>query len=156
VTDGATPQPPAVPRLLGYAGLLPQAAAVAVLVAGPQAWHFFALSIAYAYAALILSFLGGLWWGLAAAPGNAAPPPGWLWIAAIAPSLVALATALPWAIGARWPEPSLVVLGLSLLLSLLVDRQLAATALAPTWWMALRLPLSLGLGTLTLVAAALG
>ncbi|MBB4858409.1 hypothetical protein HNO88_001728 [Novosphingobium chloroacetimidivorans] len=139
---------------LGLAGLLPQAACVAVLALGPEPWHFSALSLGYAYSALILSFLGGMWWGLAA--GKAASIPPWIWFAAIAPSLIALATAVPWAIGAAWPAPSLVVLAGALLASLLVDRELSAHGLAPDWWMSLRTPLSLGLSALTLAVAALG
>ncbi len=150
----ATSGPPTVPRTLGYAGLLPQAAVVAVMRFGPASWHFSALSLGYAYPALILSFLGGMWWGLAAR--QAGEPPAWVWLAAVGPSLIALATAIPWAIGAAWPGPSLVVLGTSLLVSLLVDRRLAAEGLAPIWWMSLRNPLSIGLGALTLVAAAIG
>lgn len=150
----ATPRPPELPRTLGYAGLLPQAAAVTVMGSGPSAWHFSALALAYAYPALILSFLGGLWWGLAAREPDKAP--AWVWIAAVAPSLVALLTAVPWAIGTAWPGPSLVVLGLSLITSLLVDRRLVAAGLAPAWWLSLRIPLSVGLGCLTLVAAAIG
>lgn len=145
---------PPLARRLGYAGLLPQAAAVAVLVIGPAAWHFSALSLAYAYPAVILSFLGGTWWGLASARG--AGTPGWVWIAAVTPSLIAVASALPWAIGAAWPGPSLVLLGLALLVSPAVDRRLVACKLAPTWWMRLRVPLSMGLGTLTILAAMLG
>ncbi|VWX48330.1 DUF3429 domain-containing protein [Novosphingobium sp. 9U] len=127
---------------------------VTVLALGPDRWHFAALSLGYAYPALILSFLGGMWWGLAAR--HAGEPPAWVWLAAVAPSLVALATAVPWAIGATWPAPSLVALGVSLLLSLLVDRQLATIGLAPLWWMSLRNPLSLGLGILTLTTATIG
>ncbi|MBB4860715.1 hypothetical protein HNO88_004060 [Novosphingobium chloroacetimidivorans] len=138
---------------LGLAGLLPQAACVAVLAVGPEPWHFSALSLGYAYPALILSFLGGMWWGLAA--GKAAPTPPWIWFAAVAPSLIALATAIPWAVGAGWPGPSLVVLAVALLASLLIDRQLSIHGLAPAWWMSLRKPLSLGLSALTLAVAAL-
>ncbi|VWX54173.1 DUF3429 domain-containing protein [Novosphingobium sp. 9U] len=150
----ATARPPALPRLLGYAGLLPQAAVVAVLVLGPARWHFSALSLGYAYPALILSFLGGMWWGLAARAAD--EPPAWVWLAAVAPSLLALATAIPWAVGATWPGPSLAALGVSLLLSLLVDRRLATTGRAPPWWMALRNPLSIGLGILTVATGAIG
>lgn len=145
---------PAIPRALGFAGLLPQAAPVALLAIGPPVWRFAALSIAYAYPALILSFLGGTWWGLAA--GRADKAPGWTWAAAVAPSLVALLTAVPWAIGETWPGPSLVVRGLALMAALLVDRRLVRAGIAPAWWMSLRVPLSIGLGLLTLLAAALG
>ena len=146
-------QPPGFASMLGYAGLLPQAAVVVVL-ASDTPWHFAALSLGYAYAALILSFLGGTWWGFATRKTDQSP--GWLWLAAIIPSLIGLGTAVPWAIGASWPGPSMAVLGVSLLASLLVDRWLAKAGLAPEWWMSLRVPLSVGLGSLTMAAAAIG
>ena len=144
---------PALPRWLGVAGLLPQFTCVAVLYAGPAEWREAALAIAFAYAALILSFLGGMWWGIAAAAPAAQRRKalGWLWIAAVLPSLVALACFLPWALDWAWPEPSLVMLGGALLVSLGVDAKLGA--LAPRWWMALRVPLSTGLGLATIAAA---
>ncbi len=143
---------PPIARLLGLSGLLPQLAAVVLLLTGDPQSRFSALAIAYAYAAIILSFLGGLWWGLAARTDS---PPRWLWFASVAPSLVALVTAWPWMVGLRWPGPSLVVLGLSLIAALLVDRALVRAGIAPPGWMALRVPLSLGLGVLTMLAAAL-
>lgn len=144
--------PPPLPRWLGLAGLLPQLAALAVLLSGDSAHHFQALTLGYAYAALILSFLGGLWWGLAA---RAEAPPAWLWVAAIIPSLIALASAIPWSEGRPWPGPSLVVLGIALIAALAVDWALARAKLAPPWWLSLRVPLSLGLGLSTLAIAAL-
>ena len=144
---------PALPRWLGLAGLLPQFTCVAVLYAGPAEWREAALAIAFAYAALILSFLGGMWWGIAAAAPAAQRRKalGWLWIAAVLPSLVALACFLPWALDWAWPEPSLVMLGGALLVTLGVDAKLGV--LAPRWWMALRVPLSTGLGLATIAAA---
>ncbi len=142
--------PPPLPRWLGLAGLLPQLAAVALVFGGDEAVRFSAIALGYAYAALILSFLGGLWWGIAA---GAAKPPQWLWIVSVVPSLVALASAVPWAVGAPWPGPSLVVLGVGLIAALGVDLMLARQGLVPSWWMSLRLPLSLGLGGLTLLLA---
>ena len=144
---------PALPRWLGLAGLLPQFTCLAVLYAGPAEWREAALAIAFAYAALILSFLGGMWWGIAAAAPAAQRRKalGWLWIAAVLPSLVALACFLPWALDWAWPEPSLVMLGGALLVSLGVDAKLGA--LAPRWWLALRVPLSTGLGLATIAAA---
>ncbi len=143
---------PPIARLLGLSGLLPQLAAVALLLSGDPQSRFSALAIAYAYAAIILSFLGGLWWGLAARTDS---PPRWLWFASVAPSPIALVTAWPWMVGLRWPGPSLVVLGISLIAALLVDRALVRGGIAPPGWMALRIPLSLGLGVLTMLAAAL-
>ena len=143
---------PPIARLLGLSGLLPQLGAVALLLSGDPQSRYSALAIAYAYAAIILSFLGGLWWGLAARTDS---PPRWLWFASVAPSLIALVTAWPWMVGLRWPGPSLVVLGISLIGALLVDRALVRAGIAPPGWMALRIPLSLGLGILTILAAIL-
>ncbi|WP_422357475.1 DUF3429 domain-containing protein [Qipengyuania flava] len=144
---------PALPRWLGLAGLLPQFTCLAVLYAGPAEWREAALAIAFAYAALILSFLGGIWWGIAAAAPAAQRRKtlGWLWIAAVLPSLIALSCFLPWALDWAWPEPSLVMLGGALLVSLGVDAKLGA--LAPRWWMTLRVPLSTGFGLATIAAA---
>jgi hypothetical protein len=47
------------------------------------------------------------------------------------------------------------VLGISLIGALLVDRTLVRDGIAPPGWMALRVPLSLGLGILTMLAAAM-
>ncbi len=144
---------PSIAYWLGAAGLLPQVAVVAVLLSDDLAGRFTALAIGYAYAALIFSFLGGLWWGLAAAQPNRAPT--WVWIASVVPSLIALATAWPWTVGLPWPGPSLVVLGIGLIAALGMDTALVRLNLAPPGWMKLRIPLSLGLGALTLVSAFL-
>lgn len=141
---------PFIASALGLAGLLPQGLVVAALLFGGLEVRFSALSIGYAYAALIVSFLGGAWWGLAAKGGSRTPL--WAWTAAVLPSLLALATAWPWATGGNWPWPSLLVLGAFLGLSPLVDLRLKAAGLTPAGWMALRIPLSLGLGVLTILA----
>lgn len=143
---------PPLPRWLGLAGLLPQLACLLALWFGPPDWRYVALAAAWGHAALIFSFLGGLWWGIAAArSGDSAEAHAWLWVAAVVPSLVAFATYLPWVFGWRWPVPSLAVLGIGLLASLAVDHKLGA--LAPGWWLSLRRPLSLGLGATTLLIA---
>ena len=139
---------PGIAKWLGGAGLLPQAAAVAAVVSGNPEWRFTGLAMGYAYAALILSFLGGMWWGLAAQSRAAVPE--WVWVAAVMPSLISLLSAVPWAIGQPWPSPSLALLGLSLLAALAVDYKLHAQQLCPSWWLRLRMPLSVGLGALTL------
>jgi hypothetical protein len=79
--------------------------------------------------------------------------PGWIYAAAVAPSLIALATYVPWVIGAEWPLPSLIVLGVCLILSPLVDRAIGRIVDLPIGWMRLRLMLSAGLGGLTLMLA---
>lgn len=130
---------------------------VALLLAvlfGGDGWRWSALAFGWGYAALIFSFLGGLWWGLAAAASDRAP--AWLWLVSVLPSLAALATLTPWLIGSPWPGPSLVWLGLMLLASPLVDRRIAAAGLAPDWWMPLRLTLSAGLGLTAIVMGLAG
>jgi hypothetical protein len=51
-----------------------------------------------------------------------------------------------------WP---LVAIGSVIALTLIVDRHIVAVGHAPTGWMRLRVPLSLGLGGLTIVAGML-
>ena len=145
-----------IPRfalVLGLAGLLPQAAALWIVLSGDTANRFSALATGYAYAALIFSFAGGMWWGTAAAAGDRAPR--WLWVAAVLPSLIALLTAIPWAIGDPWPGPSLRALGLFLIGALGIDWRLHRAGLVPRWWMGLRSVLSIGLGAMTFVLGAL-
>jgi len=142
-----TQPPPALPRiawLLGSAGLWPQLACV-VLLFEPRT-RFAALGAGYLYAALILSFLGGLWWGVAVSRPRA---PAWLFVAAVVPSLVALASGVPWMIGAAWPGPSLLVLALAA--APFVDRRLHTLGLLGSDLLRLRLLLSLGLAALTLL-----
>lgn len=141
---------PSPALLLGLAGLIPQLWAFAEVSLGDPEGRFTALASAFAYAALILSFLGGMWWGLLARARDADAAPIWLWIAAVMPSLLALASTVPWAVGAEWPGPSLVFLGLTLLASLTIDYRLVRNGVAPPWWMRLRVPLSIGLGGLTM------
>ena len=143
--------PPLSPaaRLLGFAGLLPQLALIVAMIVSPDpGWRL----IAFAYGALILSFLGGIWWGLAVRrPVRQAP----LLIAAVVPALVALALVVAAMIrlSIDWP---LVAMGSAIMLTLLVDRHLATSGEAPAGWMRLRVPLSLGLGALTILAGAMG
>lgn len=143
---------PPFPRWLGLAGLLPQFVCLLAVWSGVGEWRWTALAAAWAYAALIFSFLGGMWWGIAAARlADGRDVPGWVWLAAVAPSLIALASFMPWVLGYSWPAPSLAVLALLLLASPLVDARMAG--LVPEWWQGLRLVLSAGLGAITLLLA---
>ena len=146
---------------LGLAGLLPQLAAVTLILIGRRdptdlAWipALIGYGLALLYGGLILSFLGGIWWGIAMrrAEGQAA-----LASLAVLPSLVALVCLVAAAVnlpGPPSPWPA-VALGSAVMLTLLVDRHLVATGEAPTGWMRLRIPLSLGLGLLTIAAGVL-
>lgn len=145
---------PSFARWLGLAGLLPLVAVVAVLLIDDDPKNRQdMLALGLTYAALILSFLGGLWWGLAAA--SARPMPSWVWVAAVLPSLYAWPP-LGLAVLGLWPAATaLAIIGAGLWLALLIDRAMVAAGLTPPWWMRLRWPLSLGLGSLCLAAAAL-
>ncbi len=146
---GTTRPLPDAAKWLGYAGLLPQAIAVAMLLEDTTL-KWIAIAGGYGYAAFILSFLGGAWWGLALSAAN---PPRWLYPVAVLPSLIALATYLPWIWGLQWPEPSLWVLAFGLLLSPLVDRALGRHIALPKGWLRLRVHLSVGLGLTTALLA---
>lgn len=144
-TDPLRVTTPAI--LLGAAGLLP--ALIGMTLA---AWHHpWGAPLALAYAAGILSFLGGIWWGLAMrlAAGQAR----WAAIATI-PSLVAVAIGVSALLlrTSAWP---CVLMGSAILLTLPIDRTLTRTGVAPANWMRLRVPLSAGLGALTILAGVL-
>lgn len=136
-------------RRLGYAGQLPQLLAV-VLLADPET-RWIALAGGFGYAALIFSFLGGVWWGVAISNPQA---PRWTYVAAILPSVIAILAYLPLILGWDWPGPSLLVIGVCLILSPVVDREMALKLPLPTGWSALRMKLSIGLGALTIMLAA--
>ena len=146
-----TDSPPPLPRIaivLGLAGLAPQV--WALLATLREADRYIGLAAGYFYAALIFSFLGGLWWGVAASRKDA---PEWLYLAAVAPSLIAFASGIPWMTGTEWPGPSLGVLGLGILAAPLIDRALFKAGLIDRSLLRLRFALSLGLGLLTLALA---
>ena len=143
---------PSLARALGYAGLIPQISLTAVVVGGGPELRLFAATLACAYSALILSFLGGTWWGLAVRSEH--PVSAWLWIAAVAPSLIAFGAIVGWAIS-HSPAPTLLIIGGSLVFALAVDTRLAANGLCPSNWLRLRTPLSIGLGALTIFIAIL-
>lgn len=132
-------------RLLGYAGLLPQIGLL-VLALGLHDATGMIHGMAMFYAGLILSFLGGIWWGFAMRRPDG---PGALVWAAVAPTVVTVVlTGLAVRGSLRW---AMVALAVTLFLTLLVDRHLVRTEEAPAGWMGLRVPLSLGLGALTIL-----
>ena len=130
-------------RVLGYAGLLPQAFCLAMVMTGHE-WRYSALAGGFAYAAAIFSFLGGVWWGQALASGRATTG---AYLLAVMPSLLAVALFLPWTFGWEWPGPALFYLGALIALSPMVDRALGYAA--PDF-LRLRWHLSLGLGALSI------
>ena len=131
----------------GYAGVLPQLLFLALAMLGDGA-KWIAQAGAFAYAALIFSFLGGIWWAQACA----VPAPRLRHFAvAVSPSLIGLACFMPWVLGLTWPGPYLALLGLLLTISPVVDIGLFAAASETSQWTALRVRLSIALGLTTLL-----
>jgi hypothetical protein len=137
-------------RILGLSGLIPPAWATLTVFANAEL-RWGAMAIAYAYATIIFSFLGGVWWGLAL---KAERPMPWIYGIAVLPSLIGVATFLPWIWGYVWPAPSMVLLGLCIMASPLVDHLIGRMTNLPIGWLKLRWILSLGLGGMTLLLGA--
>lgn len=138
-------------RWFGYAGLAPQFFILLYATQGAEnLW--IGQAAGFGYAAAIFSFLGGVWWGLGL---NNPKAPRWLFGAAVLPSLIAVAAFLPWVWGFEWPIPSLIILGLGLLASPLVDHAIARHMELPDGWLKLRTHLSTGLGLSTLALCLL-
>jgi hypothetical protein len=117
---------------LGYLGLIPfvlGAALVWIVRADVHAYVALALST---YAALILSFLGAIHWGLAMRQPST-PTALWLW--GVVPALVA------WPAAVMPPDAGLVIHGLMLMVCYAVDRRwYPAQGVAS--WLTLRFRLS--------------
>lgn len=129
---------------LGVAGLLPQAAAVLAPALG-MGWVDPA-HLALVYGALILSFLGGSWWGIALTQA-AGQQRAILLLLGIGASLTGFC--VQGLVSAGAIRELLLILGAMLAASWLVDRTLVRDGLIGAWWGRLRLCLSLGLGGLT-------
>ena len=134
---------------LGGLGLVPFVALAASLVLAPADLK---PTLAYAllgYGAVILSFLGGVHWGLAiggTAPAAAESLKTRL-ILSVIPSLVAWAALL-------MPAGGLFVLAAAIALMLIVDLRATRAGHAPSWYPRLRIPLSVAVA-LSLLAGAL-
>lgn len=112
---GEPASPPAWAERLGHAGLIPfVAGALLVWLVWPEAHPYVTLALS-AYAAVIVSFLGGIHWGVAMRQPS--PPPS-LFAWGVVPSLVA------WTAVMMPPSAGLVVLGAMLLACYGVDRRL--------------------------------
>ena len=99
------------------------------------------------YAALIFSFLGGAWWDLLVGSGRRVGPGSAT--LSVLPSLLAFMLVFA---TVRAPVAAPLLLAALIALSPLVDRELARHGLVPSWWLTLRLILSLGLAALTAAA----
>ena len=147
MNDTDSPQSsPTVPLglWLGYAGLIPFVAGAALAwQLSPESRSVAAVALS-AYAAVIVSFLGGIHWGIGFRDGT----PG-LFAWGVVPSLVAALALL------LSPRHGLLVHALMLLLCYVVDRRVYA-AHGLRAWLSLRWRLSLVAATSCIVAAAAG
>jgi len=132
--------------MLGLAGILPQAFCLAIAIFS-LSYQSAGLTAGCFYAAIILSFLGGLWWMAGLLSGETRP---WIYLLAIGPSLAGWAALLPMVIGWPWPRPSLIALALMLLVSPIVDLIISRHITFPRAWLRLRVAMATGLGSLTL------
>lgn len=133
--------------VLGLAGILPQAGCLFATSALP-AWHWFAVAAGCFYAALILSFLGGLWWMQALLRDDHRWQP---YLFGVVVSLTGWGALLPWCFGWSWPQPALIFLGLGLIASPLVDRRLSLELPVQASWLRLRVIMATGLGVITIL-----
>jgi hypothetical protein len=125
---------PKVAFWLGFSGLIPFVVAVAVGLLPAAPLHDLSLQALLAYGAVILSFLGGIRWGLAVATTDPADLFGPLFFS-ITPALLGwIALLVPSSTG-------LVLLALGFAAILIADLWLST---APYWYRSLRLPLSVG------------
>lgn len=142
------PQTASAARLLGYAGLLPFAAAAALAWLGPPAWRGQALAALAGYGAVILSFLGAVHWGLALRAPAAEAPAAWpRLVLGVAPALVGwVALLLP-------VRPGLALLAAGVMAVAAVETAAARRGLVPDAYLRLRWILSLGAGACLLAGS---
>lgn len=123
----ATPGPTAL--RLGYAGLLPFVLGAALVWLVRADAHPYVTLMLSCYAAVVLSFLGGVHWGLGMRQQSQAPPMVFAW--GVVPGLAAwVAVVMP-------PYAGLVVHGVMLVACYLVDRR-TYPALGAAPWLTLR------------------
>lgn len=122
-----------LPLLLGLAGLLPFVATAAAGWLAPVAWQGVAIQAFLYYAAVILSFLGGIQWGVAMSLEPAGGPGFRARILlSMAPSLIAWPALLLHPVTAAW------VLLVGFLLVRLHECGRASRELLPAWFQSLR------------------
>lgn len=121
------------PQALGFGGLIPFVVLAALTLIGPEGWKDWVSRGLIAYAAVILSFLGGITWGLAVTRQKTHDP---LYLASMAPFFAGwIALLLP-------VFPGLLLLMASFLGALFNDFLLKKAGLAPSWFFSLRMTLT--------------
>ena len=147
--------PPMLARLLGYSGLIPFVSGALCVWLAPQAMQAPIMTALLNYTAIILAFMGAIHWGLAMAVGTVRDDsitgaPLQLGLSVI-PALIGW-TAVSFGLPATFALPVLLLAFIGLYLA---DLRAIALGLAPPWYRALRLPLTL-IVTLSLLTAWAG
>lgn len=137
---------PVMAAWLGGMGALPFVALAVAVIGLDGAARALAVQALLGYGAVILSFLGGIHWGLAIAPGArpAEPALGVRLTWSVVPSLVG------WAALLVTPVTGLFALAAAFAAMLGIDLRATRLGAAPAWYPRLRVPL-----TLTVVASVL-
>ena len=136
-TSSDSKTPVATAWLGGLGGLPFVALALATHLAG-EPWRGLGVHALAAYGATILSFLGGVHWGLAIASHRQDPQlklAGWL-VLSVIPSL------LGWAALLLPMQAGLTVQATSFAMMLVVDLRATRIGRAPAWYPTLRIPLT--------------
>ncbi|WP_455155998.1 DUF3429 domain-containing protein [Sphingomonas zeae] len=138
---------PRPPLILGAAGVLPPLLCVALALVDPTLILPATIGGGL-YAALILSFLGGMWWMEALLRRD---DRGWPYLVAVLPSLIGWALLLPPLLAGGSIRLALILLGLVIMVTPLVDLRVGTAMRTNTRWARQRWAMSLGLGGLTLI-----
>jgi len=131
----ATPIPaiPAMAVRLGVAGLLPFVVGAALCFLPDPAWRAFGMQQLLTYAAILLSFMGAVYWGVALGESTRAPS---LYVASVLPALVA------WVALAQTPLFALTLFATAFTLLFVFDLRCTRAGLVPGWYPRLRAPLT--------------
>ena len=124
----------ALPRWLTLSGAIPFITCSAALWLAPPAYRAFATTVLTGYAAVILSFLGGIQWGLAVNLIDTAPKSArTMFLLSVVPSLLA------WAMLLLPASSSRIIVAMCLFAFVwVVDALLNLQKLIPPWYFKLR------------------
>ncbi len=124
-------------KWLGATGAIPFVTTAIVAAFGPENWSAWAAHALAYYGAVILSFLGGIHWGLAISDNGAAKISAARLCWSVVPSLIAWgALLMPLFYG-------LMVLTAAFGLALFIDTRAGTRAVVPSWFPDLRTALSI-------------
>jgi hypothetical protein len=137
---------PSLAFWLGWAGVIPFAALAALVAAGGGAGidATAALRAVVCYGVIILSFMGGVQWGLEMERGDG---DGSGFVASVVPALLAFAVTF------IDPAAALAVLAAGFMLLLVYDLRRVRAGIGPAWYGRLRMQLTTAV-VLSLLAAA--